>query len=172
MRLPRQLGSCADLLRQRQPIDIGHAGASSRSSAWADLRRRRATARPWPPFRRDRRGLICQSRNHCSMMWRFAALSSTTSTRRPWSRMAGESAAPRDGAPVVRKRARKVKVLPRPNSLSTEMLPPMSAAVGSRWSVPDQCAVFPRGRGILMLERPKDLGLLLARDANAGGRAR
>ena len=60
-------------------------------------------------------------------MWRLVALSSTTSTRRSRSRTGGRAGVGSAGCGWRPKCAVKAKVLPRPGSLSTAIVPPIRA---------------------------------------------
>ena len=72
-------------------------------------------------------GSICQSRSHSSRMWRLVALSSTTRTRRSRSRTGGRAGVVSVGCGWRPNLAVKAKVLPRPGSLSTVIVPPIRA---------------------------------------------
>ena len=103
-------------------------------------------------------------------MRRLVALSSTMSDRQvaEQPRRLGGDRAPRD-APVSPQHTVKAKVLPRPGSLSTVIVPAhqsrQRAAIVSPRPVPPYFRVVD---SVLLLEGPEDLLLLVGRDADAG----
>ena len=144
--------------------------ASSSTSAYgrpqaAPCQRASRAASPSPTAA----GSICQPRSHSSRMWRLVALSSTISTGRLWSRTGGRAATGSGGCGCRPNRAVKAKVLPRPGSLSTVIVPPIRATSRAAMVRPSPVPPYlPRGRGVLLLEGPEDRLLLVRRDADAG----
>ena len=117
-------------------------------------------------------GSIRQPRSHSSRMRRLVALSSTIST-----------GSPRSGTAAGGDRLRRVRLTaeagregegaaPARLALHGDRAAHQGRPAGPRWSGPGRCRRTCAGRGVLLLERPEDLLLLVGRDANAGVRHR
>ena len=166
--------SLADPAGYSQAVGVGHAGVEQHQQVGlAEIggvpEGRPMATRPSPTAV----GSICQSRSHCSRMWRLVGLSSThedpeapEQDRRPGGpgRSSMGCSWSQTLAPVM------AKVLPRPGFFPRYQSSPPIRATRFAAIVETQpgATVLPRGRGIFLLKRAKDPLLLVTGDADAG----
>ena len=170
MRVADSSARLPDLGGQRQAVRVGHAGVEQHQRVRPAAGGARARGRPWPPARRPPPPAPSASRAAtppgCAGWWRCR--------RRPapagrGARTGGWTATGSGGCGWRPNRAVKAKVLPRPGSLSTVIVPPIRATSRAAMVRPRPVPPYLRVVEVSSCSKARKIALLLVRrDADAG----